>query len=92
VLLALWLLWGNRAALVVLVMFLSASSGLIAIELFRRAPLPCGCFGAAIDPSDVAAVKRSLTLSLATNMLMLAACGWLFVRRGGAAHDAEGSR
>jgi hypothetical protein len=77
-----WLLSGigGRSAAAALVVLLSAFSGLIASEMLRDQPKPCGCMGAEFVLShDPAAIRRSLAFALARNGLMMVGAGWLVV-------------
>ncbi|HUB27569.1 MAG TPA: MauE/DoxX family redox-associated membrane protein [Tepidisphaeraceae bacterium] len=80
--LAVWLLSGihRRGSALALLILLSIFSGLIAAELTRDHPMPCGCMGAAfVAAHDPAAIRRSLCFSLARNVLMMSAAGWLYL-------------
>jgi hypothetical protein len=79
--LAIWLISGihrRRAALVLLIL-LSLFSGLLAAQLTRDYPIPCGCMGAQfVAAHDPATIRRSLLFSLARNVLMMTGAAWLF--------------
>ena len=77
-LLATWLLSGVRplAALVVTAVLLAGFSGVLAAEMRRPVPKPCGCLGAAAAQGP-AAVRRGLEVSLLRNAALLAGVGGL---------------
>jgi hypothetical protein len=77
---AAWLIAGRLlpiASLMLLVM-LTAFTGLIAAELSKGDPRACGCFGANRAAQDPAAIRRGLVVSLVRNGFLLTATGWLF--------------
>jgi hypothetical protein len=80
--LAFWLLSGiaKRHAGLVVVMVLSAFSGLIIVEMNKPNPKPCGCLDAPVAKEEnPQATRRSLVLSLAGNGMMIVGAGWLFL-------------
>ena len=81
--LALWLLTGIRpgGAAILAMVVLSGFMGLVLLELLKPAPKPCGCL--ALVSHAGSAPRRHLTISLTGNVLMIAGCSHVFVRRGG---------
>jgi uncharacterized membrane protein YphA (DoxX/SURF4 family) len=76
---AIWLLSGiySRAAAVTIVCLLSLFSGLIALELGRPKPVPCGCGLAVVTESGAA--RGSLLISLSINISLMVAGGFMFL-------------
>lgn len=61
--------------------FLSAGASLIAIEMTRPLPVPCGCLGqsSAAANQTVQEIRAGLRASLARNVLLIALGGWVFL-------------
>ena len=94
-LLAGWLVSGVKplAAAAVTAVLLAGFSGVLAGEMRRDMPRPCGCLGAAAAEGP-AAVRRGLELSLLRNAALLAGVGGLALletRRGRGGQAACGS-
>jgi hypothetical protein len=100
--LAVWILSGlaPRASAGVALMVLAVFTLLIAREMRRYDPRPCGCLGdrqvQAVTPGDV---RAGLRASLVRNVALMGVAGWLVVvsgvvtglrRIGSNAEDAEG--
>jgi uncharacterized membrane protein YphA (DoxX/SURF4 family) len=79
--LALWLLSGllPRWSAIVAICTFASFSGLLASEIAKSHPKPCGCMGAAAALYEPTAIRRELALGLGRNALLMAGAAYLFL-------------
>jgi uncharacterized membrane protein YphA (DoxX/SURF4 family) len=80
--LALWLVSGRTPgwAAAFAGLSLAGFTGLIAVELSRTQPLPCGCLPTTPGAMDPFAVRKGLWIGIGRNVFLIALCGvsaWL---------------
>jgi uncharacterized membrane protein YphA (DoxX/SURF4 family) len=80
-LLGIWLLIGirPRAASFLTIMAISAFTGIIAMELTKDHPKPCGCMGAIAASYEPAAIRKELFWALTRNILMIGGACYCYV-------------
>ena len=76
--LGLWLLsgWRTDCASAISAIAFSLFAGMIAFNLFRDRPIPCGC-GFLAQQGSVSKIRRDLFVGLGANIVFLALACWL---------------
>jgi len=79
--LAAWLFAGieSDVASIVAMATLSAFTSLIIVEFKVEHPKPCGCTGTYVVAADPRAIRASLCVDLARNVVMMCGTVWLYI-------------
>lgn len=88
--LGVWLAAGirPRASALLVVLLVSAFSGILMLEMAKPHPLPCGCMGIFSPLYEPESVRKELLLGIVRNVLILGGACSVYIAAGSAAKNA----
>src|SRR5262249_45407230 len=79
--LAVWLIAGRwpRGSSIAAILIVSLFCGLLAAEMFKRHPRPCGCMGAVAEAYEPARIRAGLVMGIMQNFFIMGGASVVFV-------------